>query len=163
MAKRKARIAPSNEHALKLFQNLDKESDRAVALLSAAYLDELLRELLTLHFHFDSKDEREAIFSYGQGGPLADFSARIKLCRALKLITKEQKLDLDQIRNVRNTFAHFFIDMTFDDQEVAQMCTSLILAPRNKVDLSAREMFIKSAVRLVMDITLELNRNMPSN
>ena len=100
---------------------LFKESDRACVVLSAAYLDESLRVLLTNYFVDDNKAVKNFI-----GGPesltapLGSFASRITAAYCLGLIDKIQYNDLHTIRKIRNLFAHGLQGLSFEDPKVTR-------------------------------------------
>lgn len=79
------------------------ESDRAVVILSAAKVDQLLGELLevTLLPVTGSRDEL-----LDSDGPLATFSSRIAITTRMGLIAPELARALQLVRKIRNAFAH---------------------------------------------------------
>jgi DNA-binding MltR family transcriptional regulator len=97
------------------------ESDRSAALLAAALLDAQLESL----FRARLKHHQDRLLGFD--GPLASFSTRIKMARALDWIDEEVERDLDVIRNIRNRFAHSFEqNLTFEDVEIEGWCSSLL-------------------------------------
>jgi hypothetical protein len=80
---------------------LKEESDRACAVLGAAFLDLHLRDLIQLALTTDTPsawfEGREA---------LSAFSAKIDMSYYLGLISGEDRRDLHLIRKIRNDFAH---------------------------------------------------------
>ncbi|MEC0234855.1 MltR family transcriptional regulator [Paenibacillus kribbensis] len=92
----------------------DKETDRASAVLSASFLENLLEEHLRKHMITDKMID--SLFN-GQEA-FATFSSRISACYALRYIPKKVYRDLDLIRKIRNYFAHNMNDASFDDEEV---------------------------------------------
>lgn len=59
-------------------------------------------------------------------GPLGSFSSRMRLARALSWISEAMYFDLEQIRVIRNEFAHNFDHaLSFADQSVADKCKNL--------------------------------------
>ncbi len=92
-----------DENAKRMMFEMYEDSDRAAALMGGAHLDTLLGRLLEASL----VDERETsqIMS-GDREPLGAFSARIKMCRALALISGPVAEDLDRLKTVRNHFAH---------------------------------------------------------
>ncbi|MGF6097190.1 MltR family transcriptional regulator [Pseudomonas sp. 18175] len=61
----------------------------------------------------------------GFNAPLGNFSSRIKATYSLGLITKEQFGDLEQLRKIRNYFAHSWKPIGFDDKRIAGHIRSL--------------------------------------
>jgi hypothetical protein len=83
------------------FVSLRQESDRAAAVLGAAFLDTLLADLLRRHLVPGlAKD------AFEHNGPLGSFADRTTMAYALGLINSATKADLDLIRRIRNDFAH---------------------------------------------------------
>jgi hypothetical protein len=110
-----------------LISNLEKESDRAVAVLGAAYLDTALQSLLEASFA-GGKAVREKLFD-GVSAPLGSFSARITMAYALGHIGPNYFATLNAVREIRNAFAHFRRGLTFDDQEVQERMSSTFKLP----------------------------------
>jgi hypothetical protein len=82
---------------------LDDVSERAVALLAAAIIDESLTQIIKLRLIDEPKMLKE-IFE-GQGG-LATFSAKIAMGRLMNFYSAETFSDLNIIRKIRNDAAH---------------------------------------------------------
>ena len=96
------------------------ESDRACAVLGAALLDARLESLYNRRLRH-AKDEL-----LSGNGPLATFSARIRLAHALAWISDDVQYDLHVIRSVRNEFAHNFNhELSFSNQSIADRCRNL--------------------------------------
>jgi DNA-binding MltR family transcriptional regulator len=99
------------------------ESDRACAVLGAALIDERLKQLFDRRLHF-SKNE---LLHYS--GVLGSFSSRITVARALAWISEDVHFDLNQIRDIRNKFAHNADhELSFADQSTADKCRTLKVA-----------------------------------
>ena len=98
--------------------DFQKESDRAAAVLAVSYLDDLLKQLL-LH-NFRNKIKKDELFD-GMG-PLNTFSAKITISYAYGLIDKNLKDDMNNIRRVRNEFAHEFKNLSFKEEKIKSRC-----------------------------------------
>jgi Mannitol repressor len=99
------------------------ESDRACAVLGAALLDARLESLYNRRL----RNSKEELLS--SNGPLGAFSARIRVARALAWISEDVRYDLDQIRSIRNEFAHNFDhELAFSNQSIADKCRTLRVA-----------------------------------
>ena len=100
---------------------LNKESDRGAVLISTGYLEEQLKQTLLAYFI-----EEKSVVSLVEGGnaPLGTFSARITSCYALGLINEDELHDLNQIRRIRNEFAHG-IHVSFEIQSTIDRCKTL--------------------------------------
>jgi hypothetical protein len=101
---------------------LQRESDRGLALVAAALLDEKLAETLSAFFCEMYKAAR--LLSDGNA-PLASFSSRIQICYALGLIDDFEHSEIELIRKVRNEFAHARHGMSFNDARIRGLCASL--------------------------------------
>jgi DNA-binding MltR family transcriptional regulator len=134
-------------------EELNKESDRGAVLISAAFLDDLLRRTLRA-FLIENTSAKELVDEYP--GPLSTFSARIHAAHALGLISDDERHDCHLIRKVRNEFAHP-VKMSFADDKVFGFCGSLRNAypAVDGVKPNVRTQFTSAAVNL---ITLMRNR-----
>lgn len=129
-----------------------KESDRGIVLVSAAYFDELLILLLTAYFelerpskqiHPTNQSKTKVTKSLlGGMGPISNFSSRISLAYVLGLINDWYYIDLEIIRKIRNRFAHKIKIVDFSDEEIARLVMKLkvdnIITPKREYDLSDR-------------------------
>lgn len=84
-------------------QDFDKESDRAVVILGAARIDQLLGELLRA-FLMPSPSSKDELFD--ADGPLGTFSSRIMMAFRLGLLNAQFVQSLTMLRKCRNAFAH---------------------------------------------------------
>jgi len=99
------------------------ESDRACAVLGAALIDERLKQLFDRRLHYANA----ALLSHS--GVLGSFSSRISIARALAWISDDVRFDLDQVRDIRNKFAHNADhELSFTDQSIADKCRTLKVA-----------------------------------
>lgn len=87
-------------------------------------------ELILKSFLVEDEKNDEQVFE--GNGPLSTFSSKIKLTYRLGLISREEARTLDQIRNIRNRFAHSLGGMTFLDQKVRSWCNNII-TPASRV------------------------------
>ncbi|MGE0765692.1 MAG: transcriptional regulator [Hyphomicrobiaceae bacterium] len=94
----------------------------------------------------------------GANAPLGTFSARIAACYALALISESEHHDLNQLRRIRNAFAHD-IHTTFDAQSVKDRCATLKLkahdydsAELGEVRMTPQGQFQTAAVALIMNL-----------
>lgn len=123
---------------------LNSESDRASALMAAAFLDDQLRMLLEANL---VQDKKVLLRILDQRGPLATFSSRIDMAYAMGLIGKRTLLDLNLLRKIRNEFAHTAGTLSFDSPKVSAWCSQLQLCIGSDV-VSARQMFTRTMATL---------------
>ena len=97
------------------------ESERAVAILAAAYLESFLESYLKATFvDFQTIDN---LFS--GYGPLATFSSKTDIAFAIGLFPEHTYRDLGLIRKVRNSFAHDLQPLSFEDSPISDYCSNL--------------------------------------
>ncbi|WP_428506918.1 MltR family transcriptional regulator [Roseateles sp.] len=115
-----------DEASLKYFgeflAEFQKESDRGAALVGAALLDTRLERLLISHM-LPGKVTNDLVL--GGNAPLGTFSSRINVCLSLGLITSAERHDINLVRSIRNEFAHREHGLTFEDERIAGLCSSL--------------------------------------
>lgn len=92
----------------------NKESDRGAAILAGSFLE----HYLGLFLKSKTVDEAVSETLFGSMGPLSTFSQRIAIAYAFGFIDKESYAALENIRKIRNYFAHHPIDGSFQDEEV---------------------------------------------
>src|SRR5690554_3598617 len=101
-----------------LTRSLHDLDDRGLILSLAAFSEEALGELLKA-FMMPSDATKQLV--EGFNAPLGTFSSRIKAAYALGLITKDQFLDLERLRKIRNEFAHTWKSVSLSKQKVAAL------------------------------------------
>jgi DNA-binding MltR family transcriptional regulator len=99
----------------RLSQILGKLDERGLVLALAAFAEEALGDLIEA-FLIPGDPAKQLL--EGFNAPLGTFSARIKMAYSVGLITKRQHADLDQLRRIRNEFAHNWEPMSFNDQKI---------------------------------------------
>jgi hypothetical protein len=80
------------------FEELRNESDRGTAILYAAWIDHLLDLKLSKHFGSAWTSKRTK--------SRANLASRIRNCFELGWLDEDVRDDIDQIRRIRNDFAH---------------------------------------------------------
>lgn len=98
------------------------ESDRAAAVLGAAFLDDQLALLLRATIRGGSSTESRLL---ERDRPLSSFSARIETAYGFGLISKQARDDLHLIRKIRNRFAHRVTDFDFESAGLKDRVRSL--------------------------------------
>ncbi len=101
---------------------LQRETDRGLALVGAALLDEKLTQ--TLRSFFCEEKSAESLLDDGDA-PLGTFSSRTELCFALGLIDEFEYQEINLIRKVRNEFAHAKHGTTFQTEKIKSFCSNL--------------------------------------
>lgn len=123
-------------------KTLTLESDRAAALMSAAYLDEQLKTLLNRKLVDDSKVKTRLL---GNSSAIDSFSSRIDLAYLLGLIPKNFRDDLELIRRIRNEFAHTAQKMDFETDSVRSRCF-LLKSAHGTENMDAHHKFLRTSI-----------------
>src|SRR5690242_1015626 len=97
--------------------------DAGRAILTAARLDNLLQQLLLHAMPPMSNTLARDLFD--NRGPLATFSAKIDVARAMGLIDAPTQRDLRAIKGLRNFFAHAERPIHFTSQPVIDKAKKL--------------------------------------
>lgn len=128
------------DQLLAFLSELNRESERGLALGGAAFIDQKLAETLGAFFC------RNVEMLEGAHQPLGSFSARISLCGALGLIDNFEEHECNIIRKVRNVFAHSIAGTRFHHPKVSSLCSSLRSDyPRgSQADPAARNLFFNA-------------------
>lgn len=106
----------------KFLSELQRETDRGLALVSASLIDEKLYR--TLKAYFCEGKASEQLLKHGTS-PLGTFSARTDACFALGLIDDFEYREIVLVRKIRNEFAHSIHGITFKEEKIAGLCSSL--------------------------------------
>jgi hypothetical protein len=107
-----------------LLSELEGESDRAAAIVGAAWMDGILAELLSLSL-IDHKESKDLL-----KGTLGLYLRRVKVAFCLGIITDSEKSDLETIGEIRNLFAHKIHRSSFNNSKVHTLCRKLHLGSR---------------------------------
>lgn len=102
----------------KILDQFKTESPRAIAVLSCAYLDYLLNELLKKRLIEDESLFKKVIDNL-------TFERRINLCYLIGAYPKRVKEDLLIINNIRNDFSHNIEMNNFRDKTIVSKCEKL--------------------------------------
>lgn len=153
MSKREKKPDPE-DFKLKLKGVLEAETNRGLAMVGAAFLDDAIEKLLRAYFIDDSKKIDDLL---GNAGPLASFYSRCMAAYCLGLVGPDMYEDLNRIRKIRNLFAHNYFGIDFESSKIISLCENLRIPaledPENQT--KARERFILS-VTLIAYRSLEL-------
>jgi len=134
----------------KMYLSLSDESDRAVAMILASWIDDALTETIKRKLIADEKIFKE-MFSHI--GPLGTFSSRIGLGYLIGRFSRSVYDNLYTIRKIRNDFAHCRGDLQFTSQSINDRCKKLFLdgftAEKSKSDFDPRKAFVATGICLL--------------
>jgi DNA-binding MltR family transcriptional regulator len=136
---------------IRFLNEMDQESDRGVAVIGAAIIDDYMEQLITAFLV--SNREIGSFLSYN--GPLGTAGARKNALFYLGLITEKERYDVGHIQKIRNSFAHEAFDLTFIDNKITNWCNELnapkifhSIMERDDVINTSRGQFIFTAALL---------------
>jgi hypothetical protein len=118
----------ANKRLMALVEEMSGESDRAVAIVGAAWVEEALSDSIT-SFLQPHDDSCKRLFK--GNAPLGTFSAKTDLSRLLDIVSDIIWADLHRIRNIRNEFAHHIAHrsdntrLTFAAGHISGKCLAL--------------------------------------
>ena len=106
-----------------------QENDRTVGIVGGSILEARLEEKLKSQLKAaDNKDDQKILDDFFQGlGPLATFSAKIRLGYLMKLYSYTVYSELNAIKDIRNFFAHDRMPVGFDSPEISKFINKLKL------------------------------------
>jgi DNA-binding MltR family transcriptional regulator len=117
-----------------MWQQLHNESDRGIALIMVAYLDDVLAGALRAAL-VDDKEAAEVLF--GPHGSASSLSERINLAYMVGLIGPRMRDDMIILKDIRNAFAHYHHDVKFEDQDIDARCHNFKTLPKYRQDAKA--------------------------
>lgn len=136
-------------------EEFQHESDRATAILGAAFLDEQLLQLLN-EFLIDDETEVQELLNTER--PLGSFGPRIRAAYCMGLMPKEHFNDLKAIKEIRNKFAHQLHGLSFEHESIVKACDKL-QTPKPFVSRhteSPRDKFLRAVVLLMMFLGIQI-------
>lgn len=143
-------------------EELGRQTDRGVAIIGMAFLDDMLGRLLRQRLKGD-KAIIKRLFK-GPTAPLQGVANRNHMAYATDLISKKVHSEIAQLNKIRVPFAHFIEPkgretepLTFKSRQIVDLCSELILVPerrkktgREMAETNARELFSTSVFLLAM-------------
>ena len=110
-----------------LISEIEGQSDRAAAIVGAAWVEEEL-EAAIRSFLIDDKESIKRLL--GKSSPLSSFSAKIDLACVLGMCSRVIAKDLHTIREIRNDFAHNMLakdnaKLSFNSGHIRDKCMTL--------------------------------------
>jgi hypothetical protein len=121
--KKRLKGRPNDEEVGALFFEMGDDGPRGCVLIASSFIEDVLKGAIEHRFGHLTNSEKKDLFE--GTAPLATFSAKIKIAYAMGIIGKLTRHDLEQIRALRNGFAHSTRRLTFDLPGVVSIVLSL--------------------------------------
>ena len=99
--------------------------DRIAAIVGPTYVEHALKQAIAHHLKPDTEDPKHNYLFESDDAPYREFASRIRLARALGVITNEEFRQLEIIRLIRNAFAHAPSNISLETEEIAVYCDDL--------------------------------------
>ena len=162
-AKQAPRHQPRQDF-MTILGEMDSPNNRAAAIVAAAFTENNLALAIAARFRILKDDEQKHIFE--NRGVLSDFANKIDMGFALGIYAVQVRDDLDNIRRIRNDFAHHLEVRDFDHVKIAAMCERLnapkyldhaksLGPPKQR---TRKEMYLNTAAHLAARFDLELKK-----
>jgi DNA-binding MltR family transcriptional regulator len=114
-------------------------SDRAIGIVVGSIIEMRVTALLKnamVNEDGSVKVRGETVHSrmFHSSAPLGSFSAKIQLAYLLGLLSEQAFRDLENLKDIRNLFAHDIAIGSFDVQKIADKCKNFVLVDRYVID-----------------------------
>jgi DNA-binding MltR family transcriptional regulator len=134
-------------------KEIETSTDRAAAIVAAAFVEDHLTTALQRRFHQDDEIINEL---FRGTGPLAPYSTKIKLSYLMGMISKQTATDLHYIRKIRNEFAHNIETTSFLNSPIKDWAMNLTLVDRYNLEVGVTRADRNTSVTL--SLIIEDNR-----
>lgn len=114
------------------FDELGRESERATAILAAAWIDHLLERKLAQLLSRGNAKARAQLFA--ASGPFAAFAAKITAAFCAGWLDADVHHDLQVIRKIRNSFAHQIHGLSMESPPIRRLTESFRVPHREFYD-----------------------------
>jgi len=143
------------ERSLALVAEVANQTDRGVAIVGIAWVEEALMAAI---YSFLEKDKSSWERLFRKSGPLSSLSAKIDIARLLGIMSSEIAADLHRLRDIRNEFAHSVLNkdntpLSFSTMRIKDKCLALRCVKREKIR-DPRKAFIRACAVLNADFTM---------
>jgi len=113
----------------KALEELQNGTDRTIAVVSGAIVDSHLTDLLKNNFKRDDTEYSTKILNnvFQPEGPLGNFGAKIWVAYLMGYLSPIAHDDLQNLRFIRNQFAHYSQSNSFETQRIKDRCANFKL------------------------------------
>lgn len=153
-------IEQLSSESRKLYDLVNSETDLAVIVVSASFLDACLGSIINKKLIESSVSMK---LLNPQGGAIGSYSARADFCYALGLIEKTLYQDLIKIAEIRNEIAHYHLALSFDSEPIQKMCGDLsylrsLKNGNTETPLGVWELLVRARDQFVVTAVMISNR-----
>jgi DNA-binding MltR family transcriptional regulator len=136
-----------------VIEELRSQSDRGVAIVGGAWVEESLSGMLHVAFRPEPAVWKRVTANYG---PLSTFAGKIDMAHLLRLVSSHIYSDLNAIRGIRNAFAHDVAhkktheQLSFASNDINEKCLALHCVAHEKLS-DPRRAFTRACAMLAAD------------
>jgi len=130
------------------------ESDRGCVLMSAAFIEDKITQLLKTYMIQDLKKQKDI---FEGNGALGTFSSKIDIAFLLGLIPKNILNDLHILRRIRNDFAHNAKPITFTTDYVKDRCNALQVVNKEALRDDTKAYFLRSMTTILTYVNMKMD------
>ena len=110
----------TEEEWVDFFENRTSVSDREAVIEHVSLYEMILKLLIT--YHMEPQERKEAEPRFRNKGEFAEFAARIKECKRLKIIDRDTRRNLEILKDLRNAGAHSPRRYSFEMPALKELC-----------------------------------------
>jgi len=150
-----SRQLPSEDELELVFKSLDTETDRGAALIGGELVNAALFTAISCRLAMPENSSQEAAWFSDITAPLASFSSRIQMGRALGIYGPYTQKRLTAVRMIRNAFAHSLRPIDFGHELVIKECSHLALSKMAETSASqhvSRLEYVMAVDRLTREL-----------
>lgn len=123
-----SRQLPTEDELELVFKSLDTETDRGAALVGGELVNAALYTAISCRLARPEDSSQHSAWFSDVTAPLASFSSRIQMGRALGIYGPYTQKRLTAVRMIRNAFAHSLRPIDFGHELVIKECNHLALS-----------------------------------
>ncbi|WP_164093432.1 hypothetical protein [Stenotrophomonas maltophilia] len=138
-------ISKRNDELLEMMSYTKDESDRGIALIIAAHIEECLRRILESVL-VDSP-ETKSLFE-GPYAPFGSLSGKTQAAFVMGLLTRSERDRIDAVRRVRNVFAHQ-ASASFEHPDIIKICRKPAVDSGTMI---MRDEFLHTAINVTLPL-----------
>ena len=140
---------PIRDRIINLLDDLLKKDghayDRTIAVIGGSLIEHALKIAILSAFGSLASRGTERIFSKEDNAPLCTFGSRINMVHALDIIGGKTRTDLEIINLVRNQFAHYPYELTFEHPAIADACDKLkLIREKKETELTPKFAYVET-------------------
>lgn len=109
-----------------IVEEIETQPDRGAALVAAAFVENRLLQAIKIRIDSNMAPEIAGRLFVGPYAIIGAFAAKTDLGYALQLYSKPVYNLLAEVRGIRNKFAHEMKPLSFDSQNINDLCTRKI-------------------------------------